>query len=157
MSILYVMVGPPASGKSTWARNHCGKNTFIVSRDAIRFSLLQPDDNYFVYEKEVWWQYVSSITNLLLEGKDVIADATHNDTVSRRKLFRALKDVPCDIIPIVMDTSMDTCLGRNANREGRAKVPSHVIHSFFEAYEYPDKSEDPRIIAIYCHRGDRNE
>ena len=35
---LYVMVGCPGSGKSTWAKKHL-PNTYYVSRDEVRFSI----------------------------------------------------------------------------------------------------------------------
>ena len=52
MRNLFVMVGVPGSGKSTFLKeNFEGKgNVKIVSRDAIRFSFVKPDEPYFSKE-----------------------------------------------------------------------------------------------------------
>ena len=47
------MVGCPGSGKSTWAKKHL-PDTYYVSRDEVRFSLLQDGEDYFSHEKEVF-------------------------------------------------------------------------------------------------------
>lgn len=50
---LYVMIGIPGSGKSTWAKANKKEKDIYVSRDEVRFSLLQDGDEYFSKEKEV--------------------------------------------------------------------------------------------------------
>ena len=51
---LLVMSGVPGCGKSTWARRFISMhNAVVVSRDSIRFSLLEKDDDYFAREDEV--------------------------------------------------------------------------------------------------------
>lgn len=156
MSTLYIMVGPPASGKSTWAAKHCN-NAYVVSRDNIRFELLKPNEPYFCHENAVWEKYVAAIKDFLQHGKDVIADATHNDHFSRNKLFRALKNIECNIVLIVMGTSKEECLNRNYKRKGVQHVPNNVIEDFYKSFEYPEKSEDPRITTIYCYRSGNDE
>ena len=54
MAELILMMGIPGSGKSTWVKNHMKSDDIYISRDEIRFSLLQPGDEYFSKEKEVW-------------------------------------------------------------------------------------------------------
>ena len=55
MATLYMMIGAPGSGKSTWAKEHLPENgVTLVSRDNIRFKLLRNDPNYFSKEKEVF-------------------------------------------------------------------------------------------------------
>ena len=51
---LLVMMGPSSCGKSFLAKQFadCHEDTMIVSRDAIRFALLKPGDEYFKYEKD---------------------------------------------------------------------------------------------------------
>ena len=51
MKKVWLMCGIPASGKSTWAREH--QEMFggvIVSRDEIRFSIVKDDEEYFSHE-----------------------------------------------------------------------------------------------------------
>ena len=69
MKCLYVMCGVPGSGKSTFIKNHLfdfvesEDYVVVVSRDDIRFSLLNTDeaiseDKYFSKEDEVWEKYI---------------------------------------------------------------------------------------------------
>ena len=53
-NVLYLMMGIPGSGKSTYAKQFALRNKIqYISRDEIRFSLLQPTDGYFDKENEV--------------------------------------------------------------------------------------------------------
>ena len=49
MPTLYILCGPSACGKTTWAMHymeeHASEDIRYVSRDEIRYSLLQPDDD----------------------------------------------------------------------------------------------------------------
>ena len=67
---LWIMCGPPASGKSTFANFYFTKDPYwrkkswiIVSRDKIRFSFLKKNSstNYFEHESEVFNEYVKTI------------------------------------------------------------------------------------------------
>ena len=61
--ILYILCGPAASGKSTFSHFLVqDKNSYkIVSRDAIRFSLVNENEEYFSKEKEVFRTYIAEI------------------------------------------------------------------------------------------------
>lgn len=88
-------------GKSTFATetllNKYGNSCHIVSRDAIRFSLVSEDEKYFSKEKEVYNTYIKEIKKSLNSNEYTIADATHLNTQSRAKLFRSLGEVSEDI------------------------------------------------------------
>ena len=52
---LFIMIGAPGSGKSTWVKKQLRNDIdAYVSRDEIRFSMLQEGDAYFKYEKDSW-------------------------------------------------------------------------------------------------------
>lgn len=44
MSTLYLMCGDAGCGKSTWIKNHIDENDVHISRDVIRYSMLEPND-----------------------------------------------------------------------------------------------------------------
>ena len=94
MSILYMLCGPSGCGKTTWARkyteDHANEDIRYVSRDEIRFSMLKEGEDYFAHEKEVFKRFVDTIRLNLISGFDVIADATHLNAFSRRKLTQAI-------------------------------------------------------------------
>lgn len=145
---LIMMCGAPGLGKSTWIQNHL--NTFgssykIVSRDNIRFSLVSKDEDYFSHEDEVWNIFISQIKEGLKENDIVIADATHLNFWSRKKLLNAigkknLEDI--EIIIIVMRGSVQKALNQNENRKGtRSYVPEAVIRNMYKNFSMPHKNE----------------
>lgn len=156
MAILYILCGPSGSGKSTWSHQYIafedalGNNIHYVSRDEIRFSMLKEGEDYFAHEKEVFKRFADIIRNTLIDGFDVIADATHLNEFSRRKLTQAI-DMYYDeykIIYVIFNTDADTCVMRNANRKGHANVPENIIRNMCRDFRAPTLDEDERAIDI---------
>ena len=148
MGNLYVMVGCPGSGKSTYAKNNF-PNALYVSRDEIRFSLISENDEYFSKEDEVFRVFINKINEGLRGPLDVIADATHINKKSRAKLFSHLKidKEKTKVIIIVMQTSLDLCIKQNENRKGtKYYVPIEVIKRMFYSFEKPSFNEYNNII-----------
>lgn len=138
---LWLMSGPPASGKSQWAKEHyeINRETFCwISRDKIRFSLLQDGEDYFAHEKQTYNLFVKMTQNALNNDDIaiVIADATFLTDKARKKFLNAVKPLDdVEVKLIIMDTSLYTCLERNANREGRQCVPDTEIIEAWEKFE----------------------
>ena len=138
MPRLFIMCGLPASGKSTFAQQFIKNNDIrYVSRDEIRFSMVKENEEYFSREKEVFEKFAGTIAQTLVDGFDVIADATHLNRISRDKLIRTIDQYTTEytITYIVLETSLETCMKRNALREGRARVPDSVMKSMAENWE----------------------
>lgn len=145
MSKLFLMCGFPGSGKSTYLKNHCGDNDVIVSRDAIRFSMVAEDEEYFAKEKEVFAEFCKQISENLAVGYNVFADATHLNAASRKKVIDNVTGY--DMIgAIVIDTSLTEALKRNSNRTGREFVPPSVIRRMAAQFEFPDITENFDVV-----------
>ena len=77
MSDLYLMMGCPGSGKSTFLKNKIKNKDLecaIISRDEIRFSITKPDEPYFAHENEVCAAMWEKINVELANGKNVFVD-----------------------------------------------------------------------------------
>ena len=152
MNNLYLMVGAPGRGKSTYAREfskHHKSRIKIVSRDAIRFSMVKYGSPYFSKEKAVFKEFVKEINEGLDKG-DVIADATHINEVSRMKLIKRIDLSKCKVSCIVLLTDELTAIKRNHLREGRARVPDSVISENYARFTHPktDKFHYHAIIEV---------
>lgn len=143
---LYVMIGCPGSGKSTYAKKYLiNDNTEYISRDEVRFSLLQDGESYFSRENEVYREFIWRIYNALNnQHKDVIADATHLNDKSRAKLFKSLPIdfTKIDVIGIYMNTPLKICLEQNEIRKGtKAYVPPAQVRRMFFSIKKPTYDE----------------
>lgn len=140
MSVLYIMVGLPGSGKS-YIANILAKETngTVVSRDEIRFKYLKDGEDYFKHEKKVFREYVNTIQSHLDKNETVIADATHIDVFSRRKLLESISLTNEDyIVPVVIDTPFEVCKKRNAQRTGRKRVPDLTLNRLRRRFVTPE-------------------
>lgn len=142
---LLLMVGPSGAGKSYWARKFMEKHpdATLISRDAIRFSMLKDGDDYFAHEDTVFNTFCQNIqTALDAEGMGyVIADATHNNEKSRNLTLNKLKLDNINVIPVVIKADLQTCLEHNNQRTGRARVPRKQIERFVRTHECPELDE----------------
>ena len=154
MKNFYVLCGIAGSGKSTWINNHLAAfkgYTKVVSRDDIRFMIVNEDEEYFSREKQVFKKFIEELKNGLENYDNVIADATHLNLASRTKLLRnltsSLKDA--NVYAIVIDTPVKTCLKQNATRRGRRFVPEDQIIAMGKRLTIPTFEEGFDKIFIY--------
>lgn len=143
---LYIMCGAPGSGKTWFAKNKLMKdsNWDYISRDEVRFSIVKNDEEYFSHETAVFNQFVEKIAVALEWGNDnIIADATHLNWGSRRKLLQALVAYypieMLDIIPVVIEAKLEDILEHNKLRDGRARVPEETIRRMYRNISDPVK------------------
>ena len=116
---LWLIAGVPGSGKSTFLANQVNKpNAKIISRDAIRFKLLEDGDAYFKNEDTVWNMYVDAIKNSLQENEHTILDATHLNERSRNKILDRLNLNDVNINVIYFKVPLNVCIDRNSQRTG---------------------------------------
>lgn len=95
MQKVFVMVGLPGSGKSTWSKNYIKKhpNTLIISRDDIRYNLHGGD---YIFDNAIEPQ-VCEITDdmiriLLRTGYDLIIDETNGTLIRRMRLISIIDE-----------------------------------------------------------------
>lgn len=149
MPKLYILCGIPCSGKSTWAKGFL-MDAYHISRDEIRFSMLKDGEEYFSHETEVYKEFIYEITQTLMHGYDVIADATHINKSSRAKLTKAIDQYYTNyqIVYVVFNTPLTLCQTLNAKRTGRNFVPPVAIETMSNRFSAPTLEEDSRAIEI---------
>lgn len=148
---IYVLCGVPGAGKSTWAEQHLREKP-IVSRDAIRFAMVDETEEYFSREGEVFDSFIKAIVGACKSFECCVIDATHISKASRRKLFRALDGHikgRYDTTMVYFNVPLGTCLKRNKLRDGRALVPEEAIHNMFNQLTEPEYNEHESIKEIW--------
>ena len=147
---LYLMMGVPGSGKSTYVKSMLKYGDIYVSRDEIRYSLLTDDDDYFAKENEVIRTFIENIDKSLVMEEycgDVYADATHLSPKSRAQVLNQLKNKD-KVSVIYLDIPLNIILKRNAQREGRALVPENVVRRMYNSIILPTKEEGIEELII---------
>lgn len=162
---LDVLVGVPASGKSSFARDNIFTTSswgllnrdkvYYVSRDRIREALRPEGQPYFSCEKAVYKQYIKSIQdaidkeaaiNLDYGQIYIYVDATHATKASRLKLMNNLHFPTQDgnryevkFFEVGKYLSLDELLERDSKR--KKSVGEKVVRDFYNRYEKVTQEE----------------
>lgn len=151
MANIIMMCGIPGSGKSTYVEKHRGEHDLYVSRDLIRFSMLEEGQEYFGKEKFVFDTFIKTINQALKVNsiENIWVDATHINPPSRYKLLRRLSKQYDSLKIVVMNIPLPVCIDRNNYREGRARVPEAVINDMHKKFRLPTFEEGyDEIISV---------
>lgn len=137
---LFMMVGLPGSGKSTFTSNLATMNCVIHSSDKIRKELLG-DVNDQSKQTDVFAELHRRVYRDLNAGKDVIYDATNLNYKRRMQFLQELRRRVDEVwaVCIIIPTPYQECLRRNANRD--RVVPDEVIERMYRSFDPPMYAE----------------
>lgn len=137
---MILLIGLPASGKSTWAKRYVTDRKFaaLISSDSIREELYgdettQGDNN------KIFSLVRERAEEALKEGKDVVIDATNMTIKDRSAYFDIAKTYGATVTGILFDTPVEECKRRNSKRD--RVVPDFVYDKMLNRYEEPKLSE----------------
>lgn len=158
MTKLYYLIGLPASGKSTYAKEIAEKfegEIHIHSLDLLREELFG-DVNRTSREDndKLFMTLHRRIKDDLQSGISVIYDATNINKKNRLEFLRFIKDVECEKICVLVMLPYHMCLTRNMKRE--RIVPPHVLERMYRRFQPPNKNEgwDELNIFVNCDSSD---
>lgn len=145
---LWLLAGIPGSGKDTYLQEAGISNEIIVSRDRIRFLMLDRGDQYFSKEKEVFNCFIKGIQDALDMYDICYANATHLNEKSRLKVLNLLNLSNVSVHAIYVNTDYETCIERNNKRLGLAKVPEEVINNMHMNLTHPKDDKHIKYKSI---------
>lgn len=139
MSELIMLVGLPASGKTTYAELLAKREGFIhLSSDNLRLSMgFGPGEGSGI----VFQTMLKDAKDMLIKGKNVVYDATNLTRKHRIHCIESLKKVDCKKKCVIFAESYESCLRRNGEREEFARVPDGRIKEMFLSFQTPMKYE----------------
>lgn len=145
MTEFMMLVGLPASGKSTYAESLKAKGYHIHSSDAIREELTG-DENAQNKNTDVFATLHKRVRDDLSNGISCVYDAT-NMSMKRRKAFLdEIKKYDCRKICVLFVIPVEVCKERNSNRERR--VPNEVFDKMLKSFWVPMKYEGWDVIKV---------
>lgn len=145
MPTVYVLVGVPGSGKSTWIRNQdWSQDCAIVSTDNHVENYAKAVGKTY---NQVFNDYMPTAVKLMAEdvvkareaGKDIIWDQTSTTVASRKKKFNMLPNYHA--VAVVFPTPEPEELERRlASREGKS-IPWNVMQGMISGLKLPTLEE----------------
>jgi protein phosphatase len=141
---LVILVGPPASGKSTWGKKFAEDNKVVyVSTDAIRAEIGsgEGDQNVSAAAFGIARQRVSQA---LAAGKSAMIDATSVNRKARRDWINLGRGHGAYIIAVAFEVSRDELLRRDAQRDRH--VGPEIIDRFLNKYSRPTDDEVDKVV-----------
>ena len=142
---LYVLIGIPGSGKTTWVQNQdWARDCVYVSTDT--WVELEAERQGRTYS-EVFEEYMPKAVNIMSaqvidardQGRDIIWDQTSTTVISRQRKFNMLPGYYA-IAVVFRCPDTDELVRRLSSRPGKV-IPVDVLHSMIKNFEIPTEEE----------------
>lgn len=141
MKTLYICVGIPGCGKSTWTEKQTAHawSAHVINMDAIRFEVTgnhsDQSKNGIVYSKAM-----ERLKVALVEGvKNVFWDNTSVAPKHRKPLVQLAKQFTYRVVAVYFDVPLNEAKERNSNRS--RVVPVDVLDRMFNSLIPPSLDE----------------
>jgi len=143
MNTLYITVGLPGSGKSTYAKEFIkGKDIEYLSSDELRAVYGKGEDDQTV-TPIVFGHIKRKVDEFLKDGKNVLVDATSVNRKERSDYINTAKKYGAKVVALVFKMDRQGLIDRNKKRgeQGGRVVPDWVIDKMLAKYEEPSFAE----------------
>ena len=140
---LYITVGLPGSGKSTYAKEFIkGKEIEYLSSDSLR-AVYGKDENDQSVTSIVFGHIKRKVDEFLKDGKNVMVDATSVNRKERSDYINTAKKYGAKVVAIVFKMDRQGLIDRNKKRgeQGGRVVPTNIIDRMISKYEDPSFNE----------------
>ena len=126
---LVLLIGLPASGKSTFYREHFSRTHRLVSKDLLKNKRRRDRRQLKLLEEA-------------FEAKEpVVLDNTHPSKASRAPWIRWGIERGCRIVGYYLSCPVEECQKRNSTRPEKQRVPDVGFYTILRELERPSYSE----------------
>lgn len=153
MPVVYMLVGVPASGKSTWTKSHQDTNTLVASSDEY---IEQQAEKLNSTYSDVFDKFIKAANNHVIEtarrafssNMNLIWDQTNLTKAARAKKLKMIPKNYKKIAVFFPTPHEDVLKKRLAGRPGKT-IPDYVMTSMVKTVEKPTSDEgfDDVVIA----------
>lgn len=141
---LVILVGPPASGKSTWGKKFSADNQMVyVSTDEIRGQIGMGEGDQSV-SAQAFDIARRKVREALKSNKSAMIDATSVNRKSRKDWIHIGRESDAFIIAVAFEVPIDELYRRDAQRSRH--VGPEVIDKFVAKYERPSHQEVDKVV-----------
>jgi predicted kinase len=146
--VLFLLSGPPASGKTTLRSKMFPKATIICPDEFIGYTKENPWTPKVA--RAAWKKADNNVKESLERGDPlVVFDATFVSPKARRKYIKIAKEHDAIAMIIYCTATLDTILTRNAGRANSRKVPGFVMKRMINNFEAPTTEEGFEVVMSF--------
>ena len=146
--VLFLLSGPPASGKTTLRNRMFPMATVICPDESIGYTKENPWTPKVA--NAAWKKADSDLKEALKRGdKLVVFDATFVGTKKRKKYIKIAKDHNALAMIVYCEAKLDTIIKRNAARSDSRKVPKFVMTQMVNNFQKPTREEGFEVVLSF--------
>jgi predicted kinase len=155
----YILIGLPASGKSTY-REECHGNRMVISTDDIiediadRYGFNYNDifKSAFKFAEQVFWD---DFKVAIEDGEDIIIDRTNLSVKSRSKFLSRLIENNYEVTAVIFPTPELSEWNRRLDSRPGKTIPADVLENMMASFEVPTLEEG--FIEVFVMGDDDND
>jgi predicted kinase len=138
-----MLVGPPGSGKSTWAKHQIANGGDLGAECA-----------YINQDSQGKFQHMENFREAVRLGKDIIVDRMNFNKAQRNGYLEQARTAGYEIDIHVFHESYDTCIERASKRTDHETIKDEetakkAIGFFFKSYERVEDWEANKVVRHY--------
>lgn len=129
---ILILVGLPASGKSTYAKDLASKDSSYVRINKDDFRTMIGGYVNDIHEPFIHNLETAAIKTALYNNLNIIIDAINLQRKSKKYYYKLALEYDCDIEEIIFDVPLDVCIERDSKRTN--PVGSAIISEYYNKF-----------------------